>query len=937
MGKQVTIKYAGKDLTYEVMDDFTQYVSEVDVAERGGVQAAMQGLTDNTIKGIKATLSLILALGHTDVKVTSMVRNGPSDNQNSQHYIGTAFDIVDKSGDESWYTDFMDQVGLYSDDFSYQTQNDTLQAWYTAVAHEGTGWHVHFDNYLGGLGGETDEEKKQMKADCARTGGGGGTRHVTPGGGGGSQAGNFRNIKDLGNAVEITPSKKTYCEPVYPDYLYVAGNIPCSVVEPTVVNRTKGMEKSGDYSIMTGQDMQDITGLDFNAYTTDQAQVYAQRPFDATKSVSEIKVPSAGKPLNNNDPYPVDLKIEELELHMPRVKQYKLPYSKKVANQKTLASAILTLSDFTEKRIVKLENVLATMMRYTFGMGKRMFINCQYYGGQDLSSKYLTIRCMNDSRTDDGQVMQIDQCLSCSRFEPIIGQRYDVLNEIGTSLASIEDDIQCGYMNMEDYINFVRVEKMHDKKGDYQLNYKNTEKRNENERPFSEQWDAGVKMSWKMTPVEQQKPQINWRQNINMDDKSPEKLDSYPLKNGPAQGANPGCTLTGGDYKDSIDKHKIFMDEVLAGKHDNDSLDLSGGKDDKNKDNKTDTPKSRRSPYVLRSPDGNGDNQNQNKEQWEKVKQAIQAGFAQIPESVIEDSVNNLKSYGYEQALQNECKKQGVDPVMAMALAVIKSHGNLEINGGLWGSQGGDAATQITDGVKKIKELITKYNKEGNPISVGTAFNSWNDELDKLNNSKRVFDPAWVLAIDGDTYFFPAVVMAYIGIDAAHTGLSQLKDNDTDTDFPIKTSDLTQTYMTQDFGATNVASGVAVISNAIIFSLPAGTELHAPSQCDCSEAKKDDELGSYVEVTDKSSGDVYVFGGIDGGTVAKSEDPIAQGSVVAKTTEKFILRVKRNGNYVDPKTVWNKLNGINASKDESVGQQIEKINSPTGNTTTYNK
>ena len=45
MGKQVTIKYAGKDLTYEVMDDFTQYVSEVDVASHGGVEASKQGLT----------------------------------------------------------------------------------------------------------------------------------------------------------------------------------------------------------------------------------------------------------------------------------------------------------------------------------------------------------------------------------------------------------------------------------------------------------------------------------------------------------------------------------------------------------------------------------------------------------------------------------------------------------------------------------------------------------------------------------------------------------------------------------------------------------------------------------------------------------------------------------------------------------------------------
>ena len=35
--------------------------------------------------------------------------------------------------------------------------------------------------------------------------------------------------------------------------------------------------------------------------------------------------------------------------------------------------------------------------------------------------KYKCIRCMRDDRVNDGQVMQIDQCLSCTRYEPIFG------------------------------------------------------------------------------------------------------------------------------------------------------------------------------------------------------------------------------------------------------------------------------------------------------------------------------------------------------------------------------------------------------------------------------------------------------------------------------------------------------------------------------------
>lgn len=193
----------------------------------------------------------------------------------------------------------------------------------------------------------------------------------------------LNNIKAIGNMLVILPPRKTYCETVYPDYLYVAGNIPCSAVEKTAINAIDGMDKAGDYSIMTGQTMQDLTGLNTNQFTTPTAQALAQRSFDPSKAILEIKMPNAGKPLNDSDPYPVDLKIEELERHLPRVKQYKMPFNPKCGASKSVSAALLHVSDYTEKRLVRLENILATMMRYVMGMGRRMFINCQYYGGQD--------------------------------------------------------------------------------------------------------------------------------------------------------------------------------------------------------------------------------------------------------------------------------------------------------------------------------------------------------------------------------------------------------------------------------------------------------------------------------------------------------------------------------------------------------------------------
>ena len=53
------------------------------------------------------------------------------------------------------------------------------------------------------------------------------------------------------------------------------------------------------------------------------------------------------------------------------------------------AAAIMGIQQFdaTEKRIVRLENNMSTLMRYLFRLGARVFINCQYYG-QNTFPKY---------------------------------------------------------------------------------------------------------------------------------------------------------------------------------------------------------------------------------------------------------------------------------------------------------------------------------------------------------------------------------------------------------------------------------------------------------------------------------------------------------------------------------------------------------------------
>lgn len=116
---------------------------------------------------------------------------------------------------------------------------------------------------------------------------------------------------------------------------------------------------------------------------------------------------------NNLDPYPVDLKIEELETHAPNIKLYKVEFK---VEAEEAAIAAMSVFNTTEKRIVKLENLFATMMRLTFRIGARVPINCVYYGGQTVFEKYKCIRCMYDDRMQDGQYMQIDQCMYCTRY-----------------------------------------------------------------------------------------------------------------------------------------------------------------------------------------------------------------------------------------------------------------------------------------------------------------------------------------------------------------------------------------------------------------------------------------------------------------------------------------------------------------------------------------
>lgn len=167
-------------------------------------------------------------------------------------------------------------------------------------------------------------------------------------------------------------------------------------------------------------------------------------------------------PINFLDPYPTDDKIQELEAHYPKIfideiesQMYSCnhpgcPIAQPMAkNFAMLQDAIMNQSKRVEKRVSKLENILSTIMRNQARLGSRVNINCVYYGGQStLAGKYKCIRCLHDDRVHDGAIVTIDQCLNCTRYEPILGQVYQILDETGLNGSIILDDMQMSYSDL---------------------------------------------------------------------------------------------------------------------------------------------------------------------------------------------------------------------------------------------------------------------------------------------------------------------------------------------------------------------------------------------------------------------------------------------------------------------------------------------------------
>lgn len=326
--------------------------------------------------------------------------------------------------------------------------------------------------------------------------------------------------------------------------------------EANAIETERGKVIGSDASVAINNDLlkEAIGDIDYNAALGNSEEIKKrQHILDPSNYDTEIKTPNPGKMPNNEDAFPVDLKIEELEVHKP----YQLTVPQEC---RELGKAVLKISDTAEKRIVKLENMMATLYRYLFRIGSRMSINCQYYGGQTSFEKYKCIRCLVDNRTGEGQEIQLDQCLTCTRYEPIYGQVYEIMNDLGSNVASILDDNQMAYSNMDKYVEQNRIEQYHNEIEKANIDLATVQLKSEtsyNDREFKQRWGNGIAMDWKLVPKEQQKPHINWRQSINDDGSNLKRLASFPMNE---QNAGANLVTAGKTMENVFIKNKQAMD-----------------------------------------------------------------------------------------------------------------------------------------------------------------------------------------------------------------------------------------------------------------------------------------------------------------------------------------------------------------------------------------
>ncbi len=218
-----TITFMGQTVTFEPVLNWRDYCT----GSYDDGEDAINNLTSHTILGLSGTLGLLEALGvHTFVTSawrspeTNAKYNGDPE---SRHMTGEAIDLNDEPAPEDFWYQFVQEL------------NNGGYWQYSCYHDAGSGMHLHMQVYSGGL---TNESPELLAALQSKNGGAGAKNGGSNGrgslfGGGNTPMEHSFQTKALGKEHFITyliPQGKTFCEPVYPDLIYLTGSIPSSVV-----------------------------------------------------------------------------------------------------------------------------------------------------------------------------------------------------------------------------------------------------------------------------------------------------------------------------------------------------------------------------------------------------------------------------------------------------------------------------------------------------------------------------------------------------------------------------------------------------------------------------------------------------------------------------------------------------------------------------------
>lgn len=498
---------------------------------------------------------------------------------------------------------------------------------------------------------------------------------------------------------------------------------------------------------------------------------------------------------------------------------------------------------------------------------------------------------MRDDRVQDGQIVQLDQCLSCTRYEPVYGQVYDIMNSIGSNVAAILDDTQMGYMSLDDYAEFSRIGMMPTKKEDatFDTSLNQTAPVNID---FKEEWSNGVKMKWPLTPKENQKAMINWRQDIRKPDKSPKKLPSYQFNTSNSGSQTGGttvsadtCPILAGAMKEEMERHYAF----LTG---------DGKKIDEIKD------------YIEEA------------EKW-----------ASGDDGKCRAALTSCNTQKYADTLNKLAKENNVDPMLMFSVFAVESGAILNAdNGGiaqlsaLKNQKKLSAEEEIGTSIKAIKKYLDTNSGKKNPMLGITLFCQGAGEdagkmIKKKFDDSQLFDKDWIsnLKYDfSDTSYYvkwPKVVCAYHFFASASVQNSVMAtgDSDSDYDFLFKDSDLVNVNFLTDYGGQNQGNGNSTLKGNILFGVKNNIEVIASAEGTVKEISSDD-LGIVTKVSYGS--DIIEYHGLKEVSVNKGKT-VKKKDVLGKSAEKLSIIYYRNGTITDPKQIWPALNGKQSSDEKN--------------------